>query len=52
MILNDVPAAVWTTVSAIGVAVASGLLTAWASRGKAKADVQTTLNDGVLEVSR
>ena len=46
MNLGDVPAAVWTTISAIGVAIASGLITVWASRGKTKIDVQGQLNQG------
>lgn len=50
MQINDVPAAVWTTISAIGVAVASGLFTAWASRSKTKADVQTVINQGFSQL--
>jgi uncharacterized protein (DUF3084 family) len=50
MQINDVPAAVWTTISAIGVAVASGLFTAWASKAKTKADVQTVLNQGFSQL--
>jgi chromosome segregation ATPase len=50
MQINDVPAAVWTTISAIGVAVASGIFTAWASKAKTKADVQTVINQGFAQL--
>jgi sensor domain CHASE-containing protein len=46
MMFPEIPSAVLTAISAVGVAVVTAVGTVWVSRSKARVDVQSTINDG------